>query len=150
MMANEIAYQEKFRIQLGNCDEDIRRENDKEKAIKIRIKQKKLNVEQLKGKFNKLCKVNQHIMGESDSVVDFEATFNTTSTNNSQSHMSLNQIKKYEGLMDSISSTLEANRSIFGQEMKSKDSTDYEVGMRMVEMKTESSFMKRKDRISLR
>ncbi len=64
MMANEIAYQERFRILLGSCDEDIEKEDDKEKALRIKIKQKKLCVEQLRGRYNKLCsktdKLPQH------------------------------------------------------------------------------------------
>ena len=42
------------------------------------------------------------------------------------------------------------NRTTLGQGVKSKDSIDHEVGMRMVEMKTEGSFFKRKERMSVR
>ena len=44
MMANEMAYHEKFRIQLNHCDDDIKREIEKENSLKIKIKQKKLKV----------------------------------------------------------------------------------------------------------
>ena len=59
MMANEIAYQERFRIQLGSYDEEIVGENEKANSLKIKIKQKKLQVEQLKVRYQKMC-AQQH------------------------------------------------------------------------------------------
>ena len=59
MMANEIAYQERFRIQLGSYDEEIVGEHGKANSLKIKIKQKKLQVEQLRARYQKMC-AQQH------------------------------------------------------------------------------------------
>jgi hypothetical protein len=39
------------------------------------------------------------------------------------------------------------NKSYLGQEIKSKECVDHEVGLRMVELKTEHSLMRRKDQV---
>jgi len=91
--------------------------------LKVKIRQKKLQVEQLRGKFNKMCRVVDTVIGNPDGSEAMQLSSSMLGTNTSSylfdssklsnSHLSLTQIKKYSCLVDSINTTLENTTSSF-------------------------------------